>query len=169
MNTQVLMKHFKLMVDTLLMSPPEPWMFWVNASVGFLVLAWVFTRVGEQLSVSNVEGFAGFVASVIGTGFMLAGITAARIYLAPELKVEPNLAFTLVMAAICSAVISAPVIKFWTQAKFFNIIVAWFLALVAGMAIVFAFSYGFGSFNSGRQQFQNSEHRKALNESLNGK
>lgn len=154
-------------LDTLLMSPAERWIFWVMAVAGFLMLTWVFIRVGERLGVANVEGFAGLVAGTIATAAMLATMVAATLYLAPPLRIEPGLPFLLVVAFASSALVVAPIIKFWTQARFFSTVAAWMIALFCSVVIILCFGYGFGSFNVGKGSVEKSEHRKALNEVLN--
>lgn len=166
MNKDVWIEHFNKMASTLAMDPAEPWMFWVTLGAAFVMLAWVFTRVGERLDVANVEGFSGFIAAAVGTAAMLAGMTAASIYLAPSLRVEPNLAFLVIMAAISSVVVSVPLLKFWTQARFFSTVAAWFIALAASVAILLCFSYGFGSFEAGKEKVKEGVERRSISDLL---
>lgn len=167
--TAVWRDAFNQMMDTLLMNPDERWMFWTIAVCCFLMLTWVFGRVGERLGVANVEGFAGFVAGTVGTAAMLAAMTAASLYLAPQLRIEPTQIFLLVVAFASSVIVVAPIIKFWTQARFFSTVAAWCLSLIASLAILLCLSYGFGSFEAGRSTVEKGEHRKALNEVMNSK
>lgn len=169
MNKQVWIDQFNAVVDTLLQHPAEPWQFWTLAVSGFLMIAWVFSRVGERLDVANIDGFAGFIAAAVGTAAMLAAMTAACLYIAPALRIQPNTVFLLIVGVLGSFIVVVPAIKFWTQAKYFNTTAAWFVALISGVFIIMAFSYGFGSFAAGKDKVQSIEQRRALNEALGGK
>ncbi len=168
MSKQIWIDHFNSVADTLLQHPAEQWQFWTLAAVGFLMFAWVFTRVGERMDVANIDGFAGFIASAVGMATLLAALTASSIYLAPILRAEAGIFFLLVIAVFASFIVAVPAIKFWTQAKYFNTVIAWFVALFASAIIIVSFSYGFGSFAVGKEKMKNknSEHRKAINEVL---
>jgi hypothetical protein len=133
------------------------------------MFAWVFTRVGERMDVANIDGFSGFVAAIVGVAALLAAMTAASIYIAPLFRIETGIVFLLAAAIFGSVIIAVPVIKFWTQAKYFNAIVAWFAALAASAFIIVTFSYGFGSFKAGKDNVEKDQNRKAVNEVLNGK
>jgi hypothetical protein len=160
MNKQLWLDHFDKVINTFLMDPAENWEFWLIASVGFLLHAWVFTRIGERMDVSNVEGFAGFIAAAVGTAVMLAGMTAASIYVAPAMKVGVTYFFLLIVALIASVVLAVPSIKLWTQAKYFNISIAWFVAFASAVVVMACFSYGFGSFKTGEAKVRKQSQEK---------
>lgn len=169
MKKDVWLEHFDKIINVLLMNPSVQWQYWFTAVAGFLMFAWVFTRVGERMDVSNVDGFSGFIASAVGVSALLACMTAASIYVAPALRMDVNLLFLLVVAVVGSIVVAVPVIKFWTQAKFVNAVVAWMIALFASIVIITSFGYGFGSFESGKGTVQQGERHKALKEVMDGK
>jgi hypothetical protein len=168
-NQQLWINAFNQMLDTLLMHPAENWIFWTMAAISFLVLTWVFSRVGERLGVANVEGFAGFFAGTIGAAAMLATMTAAHLYLAPKLRIEPGFSFLLIVAFSSSLFVVAPLIKFWTQARFFSTVAAWCMSLFCAVVILLCLGYGFGSFTVGKSTVEKNENRKALNEVMNSK
>ena len=168
MNKQLWLDHLDKVINIFLMDPPENWEFWFVGVFAFLLLAWIFTRVGERMDVSNVDGFAGFIAASVGTAVMLAAMTASSIYVAPALKTEVNFVFLVIAALVSSVVFAVPMIKFWTQAKYFNITVAWFVALISAIVIIVSFNYGFGSFNaeSAKVRHRVSEHNQSIGEML---
>lgn len=165
MDNNSLLQHLRQVVNVLLQNPASDGQYWTAAIAGFFMLAWVFTRVGERMDVANVDGFHGFLAAAVGTAVTLAAITAASIYVAPSLRVEPGLVFLLVAALVSSVIVTIPAIKFWTQAAYLNTLVTWLISLVAGVVVIAAVNYGFAAAKGGADQIHKNDARhRAINE-----
>lgn len=170
MNKQLLLDHFNQVVDTLFMAPGSDSQYWTIAVVGFLMIAWVFVRVGERMDVANVEGFAGFMAAALGTAAMLASMTAASIWVAPFLKLPVNYFFLVIVGYISAVVVVVPVLKFWTQAHYTNTLTSWCLALTAGLAVAYGVTVGFeGALGGAAHMKKGSEHKRELQRAMDGK
>lgn len=170
MDKQALIKQFMEVVHYLLFQPVNDGQFWTAAGVGFVMLAWVFGRTGERMDVPNVEGFAGLVASALATVVMLAGSTAIAVFVLPFLKIPLNLIVVLVSMALSSVVLVVPAIMFWTQSRYTNTLVTWFIALLCGLMIVFAVDMGFRAANGGKKQFERGrEHNRAVQDVINAR
>lgn len=170
MEKKVFMDHFHQVVVTLLMDPGSTAQYWTTAIVGFLMLAWVFVRVGERMDVANVEGFAGFVAALLAAAAMLASMTAASIWIAPALKLTVNYLFLVVVAYLASVVIVVPIIKFWTQAHYTNTLTSWCVSLTAALAVAYGVTVGFESVSGGAGRVDRaSQHKREMQKVIDGK
>lgn len=170
MDKQTLIKQLMEVVDHLLFLPGTEAQFWTAAAAGFVMLAWVFGRTGERMDVPNVEGFAGLVASALATVVMLAGATAISVFVLPFLKIPLNLVVVMVSVTVTSVLLVVPAIMFWTQSRYTNTLVTWFIALLCGLMIVFAVDMGFRAANGGQKQFERGrEHNRAVQDVINAR
>ena len=172
MKYDVFAQRFNEAVASLLMmdaSQINSIQYWVAAIAGFVVLLIVFIKVGERIEVANCDGFAGFVATVLGLIGLFAGIALLNIYVAPGLKLSHR-TMQISFIVVASALLAVPMIKFWTRSAYIRTLLAWLFGLACVMVIAIMINVASGAVSGGERSFERgASHNRDVKELINSK